>query len=649
TGTSRDSIVQVDITDHIKDLMGYEFTIALESYRDFRSEPLEIFSKEATGKTKPQLEMSYRLVDQDSTQTFAYNFSPAKISDLNQKTYNPLTGLHTWFDNDSNPNFVDSVDVYKRFEWDQVESSPGVYDFSVIQNEINKLAPGQKFAFRMRAMKSSDNNLPSYLSSSTMSCSNSCSASYTNVPDWDDPYLIERGRALAQAMAAEFDGNPKIAWIDLGIFGRFGEWNCACADTVSDAVAKQYVDMYTDYFKHTQLVMRDGQKPAFDYALAMSPNESGYSIGFRLDGYGQKKMYATYGDSFRHYSLFNSIKDQWKVAPVLGEFWAPGSSIDTTSTYYQAMQEAQSIHTTTIGNGNTEKWSNLNSQQKTDFNNLGYSLGYKYALDNLKLLTSPYIGGSAIIETSWSNLGNAPTYENWTPKLTFTNKNNTSQNFTVNLNSVDLKDVLPTTNRINNVDTPVIFADNISIPSSIPSGDYSVSLVIEQSGRNDLKLYNQDNGSSDPLNSDGVYSIGDITISSFIQCDSIEYSEFGQCIDGIKTRTATQTSPSNCTVPAESLQEICSLDKSGGISSGGGASALINSPRSETCPDIDYDRNGTLEYIDFISFRKYYRFSCDAAESYSSCGSIDANSSGSVDLSDFINFSIKYASKASCT
>ncbi|MCA9381758.1 hypothetical protein KC678_05820, partial [Candidatus Dojkabacteria bacterium] len=50
TGTSRDSIVQVDITDHIKDLMGYEFTIALESYRDFRSEPLEIFSKEATGK-----------------------------------------------------------------------------------------------------------------------------------------------------------------------------------------------------------------------------------------------------------------------------------------------------------------------------------------------------------------------------------------------------------------------------------------------------------------------------------------------------------------------------------------------------------------------------------------------------------------------
>ncbi|MCA9386516.1 DUF4832 domain-containing protein [Candidatus Dojkabacteria bacterium] len=651
TGTSRNSIVQVDITEDVAELLGYEFTLVMESYRDFRGESLDIYSKEASGKIKPQLEISYRLNDIPDDEIFAHNFSPAQITDLNQKTKNPYTGLHTWFNNNSNPNFTDSVDVYERFVWSDVEPAQGVYNFSVIQNELNKLQPGQKFAFRMRAMRGTGNDLPSYLSSRTMSCSNSCGSSFSNVPDWDDPVLLERGRALAQAMAQEFDGHPKIAWIDLGIFGRFGEWNCACAETVSDSVAKEYVDMYTDYFDNTQLILRDGQKAAFSYALSKPANNAGFKVGFRLDGYGQNKMYATYGDAFRHFSVFNSTKDQWKVAPVLGEFWAPGSSIDSNATYYQTMQEAQSIHTTTIGNGNTKKWSELNAQQKEDFNDLGYSLGYKYILENVKFKTALFISDSVTVETSWSNKGNAPTYENWTPKLTFTNNSNPNQNFTVDLDTINLKGVIPTLNRTIGVNTPIKFIDTFSVPSGIADGNYSISLKIEQSGRNNLKLYNQDNGSNNPLSSDGIYTIGNIDIESFVACDSIEYSGFGTCINGVKTRTATQTSPSNCSVPEESLKELCTVNDSGGLSGGGGGGAaaeIINSPRSKICPDVDYDSNGGLDYLDFISFRKYYKFNCTSSSTYSTCGSIDSNASGNIDLNDFIKFSIKYASGETC-
>lgn len=94
---------------------------------------------------------------------------------------------------------------------------------------------GRKFAFRLRMMAGYDDDQqygPAYLVNNAR-CANGCGfwgdadaadPGLTWVPDWNDPYVIARSRALLAALANAIGPTEGLAWIDVGIYGQYGEW-----------------------------------------------------------------------------------------------------------------------------------------------------------------------------------------------------------------------------------------------------------------------------------------------------------------------------------------------------------------------------------------------------------------------------------------
>lgn len=78
-------------------------------------------------------------------------------------------------------------------------------------------------------------------------------------PDYSDPIFLEKhGRFLAAA-AERYDGNPSVAFIDVGSFGTWGEGHTylSCGRRYDVAVKRAHLEMYARSFRRTLLVAGD--------------------------------------------------------------------------------------------------------------------------------------------------------------------------------------------------------------------------------------------------------------------------------------------------------------------------------------------------------------------------------------------------------
>ena len=100
-------------------------------------------------------------------------------------------------------------------------------------------------------------------------------------PDFGDPVFLEKLGQFLSAMAARYDGNPNVAFIDIGSYGLWGEGHTMMSSRVPEAdaprIIRQHVDLYTRHFKRTLLCINDDvagpEKPGLhfpetDYALS---------------------------------------------------------------------------------------------------------------------------------------------------------------------------------------------------------------------------------------------------------------------------------------------------------------------------------------------------------------------------------------------
>ena len=43
---------------------------------------------------------------------------------------------------------------------------------------------------------------------------------------FDDPIFMEEHEKFIKALAARYDGDPRLGGLDLGSYGNWGEWHC---------------------------------------------------------------------------------------------------------------------------------------------------------------------------------------------------------------------------------------------------------------------------------------------------------------------------------------------------------------------------------------------------------------------------------------
>ena len=96
-------------------------------------------------------------------------------------------------------------------------------------------------------------------------------------PVFDDPVFVAKLRHFVQAFAKRYDGDPRIAVLDIRSYGNWGEAHMSPFKVPDIAPEKfrELVQMYLDAFKHTQLCLSRNShlgkfgplKEVFDWAV----------------------------------------------------------------------------------------------------------------------------------------------------------------------------------------------------------------------------------------------------------------------------------------------------------------------------------------------------------------------------------------------
>ena len=159
-------------------------------------------------------------------------------------------------------NFPGMDHIYIRLSWAYFEPAEGQYDWKIIDDVIARWGPkGYKIAFRITAYD------PYVLTYATPEWVKNAGAKgeFINIqwetkqywePDYNDPIFLAKWNNFQKAMAAKYDGNPIISYVDIS-HATWGEGHHSFGDNQKSDLAtlKKSVDIFTNNFVKTPLVV----------------------------------------------------------------------------------------------------------------------------------------------------------------------------------------------------------------------------------------------------------------------------------------------------------------------------------------------------------------------------------------------------------
>jgi hypothetical protein len=453
-------------------------------------------------------------------------FTPTALGPTDPEVPNPLRGAYRWSGAETAAQLGPAHDEYRRYTWRELEAGEG--DYSGIDRRLEAdilaaAAAGRKYAFRVRAMRGLGTGLdvPDGLSAHGWWLDDN-----TFVPDWNDPVFLDRFRALMAELGRRYDRDPRIAWIDIGGYGLFGEWHVSGVDysrapagiaRATTASLIHIVDSHTIAFPDQRLVMMAGgadTAEAFEHAmLAPTLNPVGWRhdcLGLIRDDRGVfVEQIRRYADAAKFPVQHKYIYDQqrWKIAPVVTEYCTPRP--DQTSpagltAFAAALGQVTDLHVSLVSNGNfAAPWDAFPPEQQADATAVGKAAGYRLVLNRIQLPQTVTPGAPFTIESSWSNLGVAPVYEAWQVILQLRAGTNVAWQ---GVSGLDLTQLQPA----GSGNPPHVQTDVFSLPGLVPGGTYELVVVVHDpiGIRQPLALAIQGEGP------DGSYALGAVTVSA---------------------------------------------------------------------------------------------------------------------------------------
>ncbi|WP_419663984.1 DUF4832 domain-containing protein [Desulfosarcina variabilis] len=203
---------------------------------------------------------------------------PSATSDL---LPNPYKGYAPYADTFyADPSIPQSL-VYDDVTWKALEPDmPGVIDWNALEDDWTQhTALGRRIGFRFKCADpwSGDlTDIPDWLvSAGVATFPYSIDGGSGTLPDWDDPVFLGQHDRIIAALGDRYNNDPRIAWIDVGSYGIWGEWHVYQNEhlAASQATKQRILDAYLAAFPDKQLVI------PFDDDFAMVyMAERGYGI-----------------------------------------------------------------------------------------------------------------------------------------------------------------------------------------------------------------------------------------------------------------------------------------------------------------------------------------------------------------------------------
>lgn len=173
-------------------------------------------------------------------------------------------------------------------QWNKLNPAKGVYDWSGLEELLDALT-AHNMGYALRVFPYS----PSFIRDDSTPEENydwtpkyvyeagakKITARYKEnnanaaVPVWDDSVYLHYAKEFATALAAKYDGDPRIEYIDVRSFGEWGEWHVSNLDgshMPSVEIQKDMLKHYASVFKKSLLVLpSDGYGDVYTYALSL--------------------------------------------------------------------------------------------------------------------------------------------------------------------------------------------------------------------------------------------------------------------------------------------------------------------------------------------------------------------------------------------
>ena len=301
--------------------------------------------------------------------------------------------------------------VFLYVPWKKLEPVEGRYAFEEWEREAwgHKAATGKHVVLRVYAdYPKKPSAMPEWLLQKGVSLKAYKSHGGGLSPDYDHPAMIPALERLIAAMGKRYNNHPRVAFIQLGLLGFWGEWHTYPRDELfaSEKTRRRVLEAYRKAFPHKQLMARyadglPGEYPAMGFHDDMFPEDT---------------------DNGKDWSFLERLRrakriDSWKTTIIGGEMAPDAAKKWLGRKWNVTLEMAKRSHFTWVGpyGPALERKTPKEFVERSD--ELVRLLGYQYRLTEIRHPAKVGTGRPCEVSLRGANEGVAPFYYPWPVKL----------------------------------------------------------------------------------------------------------------------------------------------------------------------------------------------------------------------------------------
>lgn len=307
-----------------------------------------------------------------------------------------------------------------------------------------------------------------------------------------DPNFAERIQKLVMKLGEAWDNDPRVAYVEMGLIGEWGEHHDPCISTYWKPIYQPYHVENRTWVPGIEKVLGDAFKEAFKNKKVMVR----YAYDF------QDYQFGNYWDSFaideeteRGYnSILRFNADRWKTQPMGGEItWGWGSLYNAGYRSFEAcvanegtrnliINQIRTLHTNHLG-GVT--WADFT--KKEFINNVSQIqkiLGYHFVLKSFNYEKKIVPGVPFEVSFSVVNTGSSPFYYNWPVEISLLDATTLKPVWSTTLSDVNITGWMPgdkwnpSLKSYEEEAETYTITRKLTVDSGIGNGKYIVSIAI---------------------------------------------------------------------------------------------------------------------------------------------------------------------------
>jgi hypothetical protein len=318
---------------------------------------------------------------------------------------------------DTLEDFPGVTTVYLRVPWAYIEPREGQFNWALLDTPAQRfIAKGKKVALRLTCSE----NWMNFATPEWVKAAGAKGVFYEFGkgpsekgtlwdPDFGDPIFLEKLDHFLAAMAARYDGNPNIAFIDIGSYGLWGEGHTMMSSQVPEdrarEIVKKHIDLHVKHFPRTLLCISDDvaghDKPGRHFP------ETDYAISKGVTLRDDSILVQPQPHSWFHSEMAQEFWPRWPVilehehfgSSMARNAWGDGSLLIKAVEDYHASY--MSIHW----------WPHeFLAANRPIIDRINRRMGYRIQLLKASWPRAVTIGQPFAFKTTWANAGVAPCY-----------------------------------------------------------------------------------------------------------------------------------------------------------------------------------------------------------------------------------------------